>query len=330
MGLRSLVVKRIFIAIPLILCVLMFDFIIIHLVPGDPAFFLAGGALEEERVVQHRMKIINEQLGLDKPLPEQLLIYFSNMLRGDFGYSFVYQRPVFEVIMERMPYTLLLLGSATAIGIPVGIILGVEVAKRPNGKLDKITSFFSFILYSTPIFWVAMMLILIFALHLHWLPAAGYRTMRVDLTGIDFIIDVIRHMILPVFLLGGTTSISYCRLVRISVLEASQQDYIITARSKGASESIVFYKHALRNGLIPVATVIFPHILYMIQGNVFIETVFGWPGVGKIMFDAIGVRDYPMLMGSFTIMAVTVILANLAADVSYYLLDPRIRYNSGK
>jgi peptide/nickel transport system permease protein len=320
-SLRSYLTRRILQAVPLVFGVIVLTFMIIHVAPGDPAYVLAGETASPEYI-----EMVRESLGLDKPLYEQLVIYIGSVMRGDLGYSYVFRQPVLNIILERVPATLLLMSTALVVCSAVGIALGVISSKSPYSIKDNITTAVSILGYSLPVFWLAQILLLIFAVRLDWFPVQGIRSLREELIGIPYVLDMAHHLVLPAFALGMFHLALVSRLTRASMLEVLRQDFITTAWSKGLDENTVFYRHALRNALLPVVTVIGLNLGVMLTGAVLTESVFAWPGLGRLMYDAISSRDYPVLMGNFIVVSISVIAWNLVTDVVYGFLDPRIRY----
>lgn len=321
LSLRRYIIRRVLYSIPLVLIVIIINFLIIHLAPGDPATILAG-----ENAPLDVIERIRDQLKLDQPLYIQLIVYMCNIIRLDFGYSYSTNTPVISMILDRIPATLLLVTLSTIIALIIGIIAGVISSKKVYSLTDNIVTTSSLIAFSMPNFWLGMILILIFGLYLGIFPIAGMITLRVSYTGLAYIIDVIMHLILPAIALGLSTLAIYYRMTRASMLEELKKDYVTTAWAKGLTEFQVLYGHAIRNALLPIVTVLGMRIGYIFSGSVIIETVFGWPGMGRLTFFAIGSRDYPLLMGIFTIVSITVIVVNLLTDILYYYIDPRIRF----
>ncbi len=321
MDLGSYIVKRVLQAIPTIFIILILSFTIIHLVPGDPINMLIGEFQTDEAYVQ-RMR---EKFGLDQPLHVQLYRYLVNVLQGELGTS-VSGKPVITAIAERIPNTLLLMLSGMIFGVLFGIILGVLSAKHAHSILDSVTTFGALIVYSIPVFWLAQMLVLLFSINLHWLPSIGIKTLRVELTGIDHIVDVARHLLLPAVALGAGYLALMMRLTRASMLRVLREDYITMAKAKGLSENKVTYKHAFRNALLPVVTVIGLQVGFIITGAVLTEAVFSWPGMGRLLTEALHMRDYPVIMGILLIVSITVVVSNLVTDILYAFLDPRVRF----
>lgn len=320
---RSYIIKRLLQMVPLIFGIICINFMIIHLAPGDPTLMLGGeltGAPPE-----YREKLMQE-LGLNEPLWVQLLIYIKTVLRGDLGYSFVYRSSVLGLILERVPNTLILILSSMMFSIPLGIFLGVNAARKPYSLLDNITTTISLLGYSIPNFWLGIILILIFSLHFGFFPVQGMGTVGAEMNWIESFVDLLRHLTLPMIVLGTSQLAIYTRLMRTSMLEVLDQDYILTARAKGCDENQILYDHALRNALLPTVTVIGLNLGFVLTGSVLTETVFAWPGIGRLMYDAIFIRDYPVLLGIFTLISICVVIATFLTDITYAVLDPRIRY----
>jgi peptide/nickel transport system permease protein len=318
---RSYIAWRILQAVPLVLGVIVVTFVIVHAAPGDPAYVLAGEGADPQYV-----EMLREQMGLNKPLIEQLLLYIAAVMSGNLGYSFVYRQPVLSVVMERVPATMLLMGAAIILSSTIGIVLGTTSARKPYSLKDNAATAMSLLGYSLPVFWLAQILLLVFAVQLGWFPVQGIVSVREEVVGLGRVFDILHHLILPMVALALLQLALVTRLTRASILEVLRQDFITTAWSKGLDETTVMYRHALRNALLPVVTVIGLNFSAMLTGSVLTETVFGWPGLGRLMYDAISSRDYPVLMGNFIITSITVILVNLATDIAYGFLDPRILY----
>ncbi|MDT8367998.1 MAG: ABC transporter permease [Longimicrobiales bacterium] len=322
-------IRRLLGAIPLVLGVATVVFFVIHLAPGDPTNLLLAPGADEAVIEQTRANF-----GLDDPLPLRYAKWIGALARGDLGYSYSHGRPVTSVIGEMLPNTLLLSGLALAVAFVVGIAIGVVQAVRPYSLPDSILSVVALFFYSMPSFWLALMLILVFSYFARnlwewpiWFPASGIRSPDFDLMGPgERTLDRLRHLVLPVTTLALVVAAGVARFTRGSLLEVVGQDYIRTARAKGLPERTVILHHALRNALIPVITLLGLYLPVLFSGTVFIETVFAWPGMGKTIVDAIGTRDYPLVMASSLIFAAMVVLGNLVADLLYAVVDPRIRH----
>lgn len=323
MSMRRYVLRRIPQLIPLCIFAIVINFTLMHLAPGSPIDYLVGGG---EVVPREYIERLTREFGLDKPLHEQLLIYIMNVFRGNLGTSYRYRAPVLQVILERVPNTLLLMTTSIIFAFILGIFLGVSSSKRPYSLLDNLASTISVLGYSIPTFWLGMLLIIVFSVYLRWLPTMGMSTMGAELEGWDAVMDTLKHLILPAATLGTTYLALYTRLTRASMLEELRKDYITTAWGKGLDDRAVYYRHAFRNAMLPVITVLGLNLGLMLTGATLTETVFSWPGIGRLVYDSIITRDYPVLMGIFIIVSITVVLANFIVDILYAILDPRVRY----
>lgn len=314
--------KRLLQLLPILLIILVLNFILIHLAPGDPTLYLIGDAPVSEEFVAE----VRARMGLDQPVAQQLWIYLSSVVRGDLGYSFISRAPVLEVILARLPATLLLMGTQYVIAIALGVLLGAVSARWQGSVVDTGATLFSVIGYAMPVFWLGQILMLIFALQLRWFPAQGMLSLRYDLTPLEVTVDVLHHLVLPAITLAFFNLALIVRLTRANMLQVLRLEYIIFARSKGLGERRVLFHHALRNAVLPVVTIIGLNIKTLVAGAVLTETVFAWPGLGRLTYDAIYARDYPVLMGMFLFIGLLVIVGNLITDLVYAWLDPRIRY----
>jgi peptide/nickel transport system permease protein len=321
-SLGALVARRVLQAVPLLLGAVVLNFLLIHLAPGDPARTLAGesGAATPEVVEQLR-----HDFGLDRPLVEQLLRYVGKVARGDLAYSFRLREPVSALIAARLPPTLLLMASAFVLAFVGGVALGVLAARRAGTWLGAAISVTALLAYATPSFWFALMLIVVFAVKLQWLPTYGMATVASGATGLAWAVDVAAHLVLPVVTLALFYLSLYARVTRASMLEVMRQDFVTVARAKGLGERRVVYRHVLRNALLGVTTLAGLQVSQMIGGSVLIETVFAWPGMGRLLFDSVVQRDYPVLLGVLVVSTLVVIVINLVTDLAYGFLDPRIR-----
>lgn len=305
----------------LILLLIAVNFLLTHLAPGDPVHILAGQSGDEKYY-----EFIRANFGLDKSLGAQLWIYLSNVLRGDLGYSLGYQQPVVSVIASRVPATLLLMLSAVSLSSVAGIVLGVESARRENSFADHSINTFALLGHSTPSFSVGHLLLIVFALHLGLFPSQSMSSSNQDLSGLDYLLDVLEHLVLPLATLVIVYLAQIMRLTRTAMLGVLGENFITAARAKGLAERRVLYGHALRNALLPVVTVIGNDFGMLLSGAVFVETVFAWPGLGRLMIDSLAMRDYPVLMGLFLLVSTSVVVVNFITDLVYSALDPRISY----
>jgi len=314
------VIRRLLEAVPLLFAVVLLTFVLVHTAPGDPVRILAGDGGDAAYYAAMRAKF-----GLDRPLAEQLVIYLGSALHGDFGYSYVQRRPVFDVIADRIPATALLMVSALLLSMVLGIWLGASAARRVDRLADRVITVGTLIGGATPAFWLGQVLVLLFAVGLGWLPVQGMTSARGVAPGVDAAVDLLRHLVLPVATLGLLQLALITRVTRSGLIEASREDYVRTAYAKGLSPATVLRRHALPNVLLPVVTIVGSHFGTLLTGAVLTEIIFAWPGLGRLLFDATISRDYPLLMAMFLVASVSVILANLVTDVAYTALDPRVR-----
>jgi len=305
----------------LMIFVVALNFTIVHIAPGGPEAMLFGPRISED--IRERYRRV---LGLDKPLYEQFVIYLKELFSGNLGISYTYDRPVSDVIGGRVVATTLLIGSALILSTVIAIPLGVISATKQYSKTDHAITFGGLAGISFPIFWLGLLFQLLFAIYLGWVPVSGYQEVGSTATGFAHYKDVFMHLLLPMLTLTVANLAVVMRLTRSSMLEVLRQDFVLTARAKGLGERSVIYSHALRNALRPVITILALSIGFLLTGAVLTETVFNWPGLGRLAFESIFIRDYPVLLGLFFIVAIMVVLANLAADVVYALIDPRVKY----
>ena len=322
MSLILTVLRRIINAILLILAVIVLNFLLIHLSPGDPAEVIAG---EMGGATQEVLDDIRREYGLDKPFLTQLGVYLSRAVRGDLGQSFFYNAPVSQLIFSRLGPTLLLVITSILVAIIVGTFFGVIASRKPDGFFSSLVTVFALVGYSLPVFWTAMMLLILFALIWPIFPVSGMLDVTFNGNGFERALNIGYHLILPSFTLAIIYLAQYSRLSRASMLEVLSSDYVRTARAKGLRESIVIFKHALRNAVLPVVTVAGLQFGAVVSGAVLVETVFSWPGLGTLAFDSILRRDYPTLLGILLFSSIMVIIANLITDLVYQLVDPRIK-----
>jgi peptide/nickel transport system permease protein len=312
--------RRLAQVVPAVAGILLVAFVAVHTAPGDPVLALAG-----EHGDAAYYAFIRAKFGLDRPLPEQLLVYVTRVMSGDLGLSFVHGRPVAVVIGERLPATLLLIGAALALSTPTGVVLGVLAARRAGRPEDLALRTGALLAHAMPSFWLAQMAAIALALGTGWFPVQGLTDARRALSGWRYALDVMHHLVLPALVLATGELALTTRLTRTGVLEALATDYARTARAKGLPERGVV-RHALRNALLPLVTVIGGRAGLVVTGAALVETVFAWPGLGQLLLSSIQTRDVPVLLGLFLLSSMTVIVANLATDVAYAWLDPRIRY----
>jgi peptide/nickel transport system permease protein len=315
-----LLMRRTLLAVPLVVAVVTLTFFFIRMAPGDPAQILAGDAPTPEFLAQ-----IRSEYGLDQPVWTQFLAFLGKAITGDFGTSLYSKQPVFTVILERFPATVLMTGTAMVVASIVGILVGVASAKRAGTHADAAISAASLLGYSLPGFWVGQLLVLLFAVWLDWFPATGMIAARASYTGWRHIQDVAWHMVLPVTTLAVFLLTMIARFTRAAMIDALDQDYVLVAEAKGASRNRILWNHAFRNACVTTITVIGLEFGAVLAGAVVVEIVFGWPGLGRLFYDAIYRRDFPLLTGAFMFSSAIVILVNMVSDVACALLDPRIQ-----
>ena len=299
--------RRLLHVVPVLLGVTLITFSLLHLIPGDPAQILAGPDASAADVAAMR-----EAMGLNKPLMVQYLDYLTGLFQGDMGRSMSTGRPVLDELMDRFPNTVILAIAGVGVAVLLGVPVGVVAAIRSRTLVDHGSMIFALLGISAPAFWLGFMLMMIFSVQLGWLPSAGYRTPA--------------HLVLPAFTLGTGAMAIVARMTRSSLLEVLRQDYVNTARAKGLREMVVISKHALRNAMIPTTTVVGLSFGSLLGGAVLTEMVFAWPGLGRLIVYAIGIRDLPVVQGAVLLLALTFVLVNLAVDLIYVVIDPRVRY----
>lgn len=310
--------------IPLILGITIITFIVIHLAPGTPTDIQTQMNPKVSAEARERLKTI---YGLDKPLYKQYIDWLRRLIHLDFGNSFVDGRSVFEKILDSLPITIIINVLSLLIIFIVAVPIGVLSASKQYSLFDKITTVFVFIGFSVPTFWLALLLMILFGVRLNWLPISGIRSIHlVNPTFWIKLVDYTKHLVLPVCVsaFGGLAGLS--RYTRSNMLEVIRQDYIRTARAKGLSERTVIYKHALRNALMPVITILGLSVPGLIGGSVIFETIFAIPGMGQLFYGSVMARDYPVIMGILFLGALLTLLGNFLADLSYAIVDPRISY----
>ncbi|MDX1393072.1 MAG: ABC transporter permease [Gemmatimonadota bacterium] len=318
------VVRRLLQAIPLLFGIATITFFVIHLAPGDPMDMFLEPRLRRQ-MDPEAIELLRRNFGLDQPIHVQFGKWLANLAQGDLGVSFQYRRPVTALIAERVPYTLQLAVLALLFDALIGIALGIYSAVRQYSLADRVVTIGSLAVYSVPAFWLAIMLVMVFSVNLGWFPISQTRSLDYDLLSTwGKIVDRLWHLALPVFVLGVAQAAGTARYMRSRLLEVLSEEYIIAARARGLPEKTVILKHALRNALIPILTIYGMSLPFLLGGAVLIENVFAWPGMGLLATDAVGVRDYPVIIATTMIAAVLVILGNLLADITYSIVDPRI------
>lgn len=314
----SFLIRRLLGAIPLLFGVAVISFILMQVAPGGPDATYA----RSPRMTDERLAAIRERLGIDQPIPVQFVKWIQNLLRGDLGLSYVQNRPVTETIWDAFPNTVLLVTIGLLLALVVALFFGVFAAVNPYGWFDNVTAIVSYFGLAMPVFWFGLMLQLLFSVKLGWLPSSGLHDPQDPGT-----LDTIEHLILPAITLAIGSVAVWSRYIRSSTIETLQHDYVRTARAKGLTDRTVLSRHVLRNSLTPFVTVAAIDIPLYLSGVVFIETVFSLPGMGRLFYDSLTRRDYPVLMGILMFSAVLIILGNLIADLIYARLDPRISYS---
>lgn len=321
MKLQRYLIRRILQLIPVVLTVIIINFLLIKTAPGDAASALAG-----ENALPEQLEAVRVRYGLDRPIHEQLFIYVSSVLQGDLGESFRFREPVLTVILRYAGPTLLLVATGLVLAVGLGTLIGTFMARRAGGPMDVTVSILSVVSYSIPSFWLGLGLILLFSVYLKWLPAAGMRDIMGPRSGLPMVLDVARHLLLPALTLSLVWMGQYIRLARGSVLAVLNEDFVKTARAVGFSPSFILFRVALRNAMLPVVSVLGLQLGLLLSGSVLIETVFSWPGIGRMLYEAILARDTALIMGTYIFIAVMVTIASLLTDLAYAILDPRIDY----
>ena len=316
------ILRKLLLTIPLIVGVITLIFVLVELSPGDPSDKYLGPDIPAEQVEKLRIKF-----GLDQPAHVRYVKMLGNMAVGDFGRSFHQQRPVFDVIMDVLPNTVLLSLTTLLVMFPLGVALGSFQAINQNSPLDATASVVSLAAFSAPRFWVGLMLQLILGLYLGLLPTNGLKNVVTfdDMSPVQQAIDIGTHLILPGLAMGIAAAATTARYMRSSLLGIIRQDFVRTARAKGLPERLVMLRHGIRNALLPIVTLIGLSIPFVFSGSIIVEVVFGWPGMGRLIFGAIQTQDMPVLIACYTVYTTVVIVANLLADITYSFVDPRIR-----
>ncbi|RYF78042.1 MAG: ABC transporter permease [Comamonadaceae bacterium] len=322
MALVRMIVSRLGQSLLLVLAVVVLNFALVHTAPGDPVETIAGasGGMSEELKAELRA-----DYGLDQPLPVQLAVYLGRIVQLDLGHSYFFNLPVTDLIVERLPATLLLVISSVLCAFLLGTGLGVLAARRPNGWLSQCITVLSLVGFAAPVFWTGLMLMLTFGAWWPVLPVSDMRSIDGPTEGLAGVLDVLWHLVLPMVTLSTVYLAQYSRLARASMLEVMSADFIRTARAKGLADGVVLYKHALRNAILPVVTILGLQFGNVLAGAILVETVFNWPGLGRLAFESVLRRDYPTILGVLLLSAVVVLVMNLATDLCYRLIDPRIQ-----
>ena len=313
--------KRIGTAILTVLFVFVLNFVLIRLAPGDPVTILAG----QDNPSQELIDIMKAKYGLDKSIPEQLAVYLGNVIKGDLGTSIIYGRPVMDIIMERLGPTLMLSLTGAVIALVLGTLLAIWASRNPGGVVDNIISYIAYVLYSMPGFWLGLIMILFFASNLGWLPTAGMENARAGYTGIKHVLDVAKHLVLPASALALVGVPAYFRIGRSSMMQVIKSDYVNTFKAAGLDKGKIYRKYLFREAMLPTITTFGIRLAYIIGGSAATEIVFAWPGMGTLVLSAISSRDYPLLMGNYLILSISVAVWMILVDLIYAVADPRIR-----
>jgi peptide/nickel transport system permease protein len=318
----KLLASRLAQGLALVMAVVVLNFVLVHAAPGDPVETIAGasGGMDEKLQAELRAKY-----GLDQPLPVQLGIYLGKVVRGDLGYSYFFNLPVSDLILERVPATLLLVLTSVLTAFLIGTTLGVLSSRKPNGWLSQLINVMSLVGFAAPVFWMGMLLIILLASIFPVFPVSGLRGIESSGQGWADVVDVLHHLVLPALTLGLVYLAQYSRLSRAAMLDVLGADYIRTARAKGLPERLVLYKHALRNAVLPVVTILGLQFGNVLAGAIVVETVFNWPGLGRLAFESVLRRDYPTILGVLLFSSIVVIVMNQVTDLCYRLIDPRIK-----
>lgn len=315
-------VRRVAGSVLLLVVVVAVTFLLIRLAPGDTALTLAGSGGGDPEY----LALLRERLGLNRSVPEQLSSYVAGVFRGDLGFSVVRGRPVRDVLFERLPASLLLVGTAMTLSTIGGVLLGVTAASRQKTRTDAAISGGSLVVYSLPVFWLGQIAVGLFAIRLRWLPTGGMTSIATSPSGLGRLADLGRHLVLPAGVLGLLLIGLVVRITRTAMIEVLKEDYVTAARGRGLPRWKVLYLHAGRNALRPVLTVVTNQLGVMLTAAVLVETVFSWPGLGRLLLDSILARDNPMLVGLLLFSSISVVVANFGADVLYAIVDPRVSY----
>lgn len=321
---RRKVVRRLLTLVPLVWLVATLTFLVVHAAPGSYA-----DTIDHPKLSAEGRELIRERYGLDQPLHRQYLDWLGAVVTGDLGRSFLYKEPVSHVIARALPPTLLLAGSALLIDLLLGLLLAVAAARHPHGWTDRVITVLSLGVYGLPSFWLGSMAILVFSLWLGWFPSSHMHSVDVDHLGAaGRFVDLLRHLTLPAFCLGAVGAAATARFLRAALLEVRASRYVMAARARGLSERRLMWVHTLRPALLPVVTLFGLALPFLVSGSVVIETVFSWPGMGRVLWWAAQARDVPMVLGITLVGAVAVIVGNLIADLLYAAVDPRARDES--
>lgn len=320
---KKYALKRTLTGLLTVLIVFAINFVIIKAAPGDPISTLMGKENNDPEI----RAALEEKYGLNKPMPVQFVSYLKTAMTGDLGTSIIFDRPVTDMIGEKVAATVLLGLTSAVLAAVIGTLMGIYAARHEGSLLDVISSGASYTLNSMPSFWLGLMMIILFASKLGWFPSYGMTDTRAGYTGIEYVLDVLKHMFLPVVTLTLVLLPQYFRIAKSSVLQVANEDFITTFRATGMSEGKIFNKYIFRNAILPTITIFGISMAYLITGVALVEIVFAWPGMGRLVMTAITQRDYPTLMGIYLVMSVSVAVVMILVDIVYALFDPRIRYD---
>ncbi|MDK2790230.1 MAG: peptide/nickel transport system permease protein [Methanothermococcus sp.] len=312
---KNFILRRLFLAIPMAIAVSLISFSLLYFSPGNPAEIILEQKSPDSSPDENAIKEYEKKLGLDKPFYDLYVIWLSKALTGDFGVSLQNGEPVIDEFMARFPYTVMIMVGATTVYFVLGVVMGILSALNKDGIIDNIVRAYASLKMAIPSFWLALLLIWVFSVKLKIISAFGYN-------GLD-------SLILPSFALGLGMAGSLARVLRTCILEVMSSDYVLTARAKGLSNKVVVLKHVLKNAFLPVITLMGMKTAYLLGGAVIIESIFGWPGIGSYFIDIINAKDYPAVSGLVFIFGILFVLVNLIVDISYAILDPRVRYDKG-
>ena len=318
---KRYLLKRITTGLLTVLIAIVLNFFLIHIAPGDPIRIMAG----MDHPSSEQLEALYVRYGLDKPLLVQLGQYIVNLLHGDFGTSYTYNKPVVSLILETMGPSILLALTSCVLAFVLGTLLGLFAARHQGRWMDNLLSYVSYLFDSMPPFWLGLVAILVFASTLHWLPTSGMVNLRNPQQGIGYVLDVLTHLLLPCATMTLIQIPQYLRLTRSSVTQVMQEDYITTFRATGMSEKTIFRRYVLKNAILPTLTAFGISLAYVVAGAALVEIVYAWPGTGRLMLNAINRRDYPLLMGIYLMIAISVSVVTMIVDILYAWLDPRIR-----
>ena len=315
--------KRALSGLLVVLLSVCFNFTLIRLAPGDPIRIMAGTDNPNEEMIE----ALQQKYGLDKSIPEQFVMFLGNVAKGDLGYSYISDESVIKLIGEKIGPTLALSLTAVLLSVTIGTLIGIYAARKNGSKFDQFVCSISYVFDATSGFWLGLMMILIFASTLKWFPTSGMVNLRANYKGFAYFADVCRHLVLPITTMVLTQTPYYFRIARSSVLQVMSEDFITTFKATGMKESRIFNKYVLRNAILPTVTVLGMSLAFLLSGSVLIETVFAWPGMGRLMFSSISKRDYPVLTGIYLVTSVVICIAMILVDILYGFIDPRIRYD---